>query len=203
MEDLKKRILESARKAGLENEMEVQGRVIKVRLHAPASARCMLTSLRQQRPAPPDIEWWDAPFLPEKTYDSYSPEFLDESGLITFYIQHPIQIPAPSDKIKVEPKALFLTKKELKKMRRQRRMADLKDRQDRVKMGLLAPDPPKSESIRFLISHFERLLILHRSQTVEYDASIDAGCNLRPDQDRSASQERDGGAIEWTPQNEF
>lgn len=33
MEDLKKRIMESARKAGLENEMEVQGRVIKVRLH--------------------------------------------------------------------------------------------------------------------------------------------------------------------------
>lgn len=30
MEDLKKRIMESARKAGLENEMEVQGRVIKV-----------------------------------------------------------------------------------------------------------------------------------------------------------------------------
>lgn len=30
-------------------------------------------------------------------------------------------------------------------MRKQRRMAALKDRQDRVKMGLLPPDPPKGE----------------------------------------------------------
>lgn len=33
MEELKKRILEGARKAGLESEMEDQAKVIKVRLH--------------------------------------------------------------------------------------------------------------------------------------------------------------------------
>ena len=99
-----------------------------------------------QRPAPPDIEWWDAPFLPEKTYESYNVDFLETTAAITIYVQHPIQIPAPQDKIKVEPKALFLTKKEMKKMRKQRRMAALKDRQDRIKMGLLPPDPPKGMS---------------------------------------------------------
>lgn len=31
-------------------------------------------------------------------------------------------------------------------MRKQRRMADLKDRQDRVRMGLIPPDPPKGSS---------------------------------------------------------
>ena len=31
----------------------------------------------------------------------------------------------------------------MKKMRRQRRLADMQDKQDRVKMGLLPPPPPK------------------------------------------------------------
>ena len=124
MEELKKRILDSAKKAGLESEMEDQAKVIK-------------------RADPPEVEWWDMPFLPEKSYDSFSDEFLDNSPAITFYVQHPIQIPAPGDKVVVQPKALFLTKKEQKKMRRQRRLAALQDKQDRVKMGLLPPDPPK------------------------------------------------------------
>lgn len=89
--------------------------------------------------------------MPEKDYDSFSTEFLDQSASISIYVQHPIQIPAPQDKIKVEPKALFLTKKEMKKMRRQRRMAALQDRQDRIKMGLLPPDPPKGEWPRALM----------------------------------------------------
>ncbi|KAK4054206.1 U4/U5/U6 small nuclear ribonucleoprotein prp3 [Microbotryomycetes sp. JL201] len=122
MEELKKRILESARKAGLESELEDQAKL---------------------RPPPPEIEWWDAPFVPGDKYDSFTQEHLEKSGNITIYVQHPIQIPAPQDKIKIESKPLFLTKKEMKKMRRQRRMAELKDKQDRVKLGLLPPDPPK------------------------------------------------------------
>ena len=37
----------------------------------------------------------------------------------------------------------MLTKKEQKKMRRQRRKAELEDKRDRQKMGLIPPDPPK------------------------------------------------------------
>ena len=37
----------------------------------------------------------------------------------------------------------MLTKKEQKKMRRQRRLAELEDKRDRQKMGLMPPDPPK------------------------------------------------------------
>lgn len=62
---------------------------------------------------------------------------------IDHYVQHPIPIPAPSDKYKVEPKGVMLTKKEMKKMRRQRRAAEQQDKQDRIKMGLQAPDAPK------------------------------------------------------------
>lgn len=38
---------------------------------------------------------------------------------------------------------LKLTKQEMKKMRKQRRQAVMSDRRDRIKMGLLPPDPPK------------------------------------------------------------
>ena len=37
----------------------------------------------------------------------------------------------------------MLTKKEQKKMRRQRRQAELEDKRDRQKMGLIPADPPK------------------------------------------------------------
>ena len=36
-----------------------------------------------------------------------------------------------------------MTKKEMKKMRKIRRQAELQDRQDRIRMGLIPPDPPK------------------------------------------------------------
>ncbi|GAA5879018.1 hypothetical protein JCM3774_004470 [Rhodotorula dairenensis] len=124
MEDLKRRILESSQKAGLQSDLEE-------------------TAKKVRRPPPPDLEWWDEGFLPEKTYDSYSTEFLDRSQLISHLVQHPISIPAPQDKNQVELKPLFLTKKEMKKMRRIRRQAELQDKQDRQKMGLLPPPPPK------------------------------------------------------------
>lgn len=37
----------------------------------------------------------------------------------------------------------MLTKKEQKKMRKQRRQAELQDKRDRVRMGLIPPDPTK------------------------------------------------------------
>jgi U4/U6 small nuclear ribonucleoprotein PRP3 len=91
----------------------------------------------------------------------------DESP-ITLYIQHPIPIPAPGEKNKVALKPLMLTKKvlvityvlvnstysniqEQKKMRKQRRAAELQDHRDRVRMGLIPPDPPKGLPILLVI----------------------------------------------------
>jgi U4/U6 small nuclear ribonucleoprotein PRP3 len=103
-----------------------------------------------QRLPPPDVEWWDKALIPGgQTYDDLDEamDFIDktEDSLITHLVQHPIPIPAPGDK-KVDERGLMLTKKEQKKMRRQRRMADLEDKRDRQKMGLLPPDAPKGES---------------------------------------------------------
>lgn len=62
-------------------------------------------------------------------------------------MQHPIPIPAPTSKLYVAERGVMLTKEEMKKMRRQRRAAEQQDKRDRIKMGLLPPDPPKGEHI--------------------------------------------------------
>ncbi|KAI0674119.1 pre-mRNA processing factor 3-domain-containing protein [Trametes maxima] len=131
LEQLKQRIAESAKKAGLDSEFETLEKNIR-------------------RDAPPISEWWDAALLPNKTYDDLE---LGISRLnirsvdspITLYIQHPIPIPAPGDKTQATLKPLKLTKKasEQKKMRKQRRQAELQDKRDRIRMGLIPPDAPK------------------------------------------------------------
>ncbi|KAL0581863.1 U4/U5/U6 small nuclear ribonucleoprotein prp3 [Marasmius crinis-equi] len=129
LEALKQRIAESARKAGLDGDMGIE-RTIK-------------------RPPPPEAEWWDVALLPNKKYedlDTLGMEDLNiktEDSPITLYVQHPIPIPAPGDKNKVALKPLMLTKKEQKKMRKLKRAADLQDKRDKIKMGLLPPDAPK------------------------------------------------------------
>lgn len=42
--------------------------------------------------------------------------------------------------------------KEQKKMRKQRRQAELQDKRDRIRMGLIPPDPPKGR-LFICISH--------------------------------------------------
>ncbi|KAH7882469.1 pre-mRNA processing factor 3-domain-containing protein [Phlebopus sp. FC_14] len=129
LEALKQRIAESARKAGLDSEFETLEKNIK-------------------REPPPDAEWWDAPLLPNKTYDDLAVGFTrlnirTSDSPVTLYIQHPIPIPAPGDKNNGGLKPLKLTTKEQKKMRKQRRQAELQDKRDRIRMGLIPPDPPK------------------------------------------------------------
>ncbi|WVW80025.1 hypothetical protein I302_101998 [Kwoniella bestiolae CBS 10118] len=128
MEELRQRIAEASRRAGLDSEFDTLERSLK-------------------RQPPPEVEWWDKAILPEgKGYEDLESavEFMTthQDSLITHLIQHPIPIAAPSDKKQPE-RGLMLTKKEQKKMRRQRRQAELEDKRDRIKMGLLPPDPPK------------------------------------------------------------
>lgn len=130
MEALKQRIAENARKAGLDSEFETLEKNIK-------------------REPPPEVEWWDAALLPHKTYDDLvmglsGLNIRTENSPVTIYIQHPIPIPAPGEKSKVGLKPLKLTTKEQKKMRKQRRQAELQDKRDRIRMGLTPPDPPKT-----------------------------------------------------------
>ncbi|GJJ10551.1 hypothetical protein Clacol_004778 [Clathrus columnatus] len=129
LEGLKQRIADSAKKAGLDSEFEVAEKNIR-------------------RGAPPEIEWWDATLLPSKNYGDIEKGFSacnirNPGSPITIYVQHPIPIPGHGDKNKATLKPLMLTKKEQKKMRKQRRQAELQDKRDRIRMGLMPPDPPK------------------------------------------------------------
>ncbi|KAK4686884.1 U4/U6 small nuclear ribonucleoprotein PRP3, partial [Tremellales sp. Uapishka_1] len=128
MDALRARIAEASKKAGLDSEFEVLERSLK-------------------RQPPPEVEWWDKALLPEDGgYDDIDGAIdwitTSQDSLVTHLVQHPIQLAAPGDKKQPE-RGLMLTKKEQKKMRRQRRQAELEDKRDRQKMGLIPLDPPK------------------------------------------------------------
>ncbi|TID30435.1 hypothetical protein CANINC_000946 [Pichia inconspicua] len=101
------------------------------------------------RSMPPYVEWWDANFVINGRYDGDN--FKDDPELITSYIQHPVPIDASWRKINVELKPMFLTKSERRKLRRNRRMLEMKDKQDRIKLGL-EPAPPNKVSLKNLVN---------------------------------------------------
>ncbi|KAG5437995.1 hypothetical protein PCANB_000342 [Pneumocystis canis] len=126
LEELKKRIANNAKKIGLEEELDVDKALYKE--------------------PPPDIEWWDEGLVTNKSYNDLDiglSKIDTPDSIISLYIQHPIPIPPPFEKNLPPPKALMLTKRERKKLRRQRRAEDLKMKQDKQRLGLEEPEPPK------------------------------------------------------------
>ncbi|EMC95685.1 hypothetical protein BAUCODRAFT_34450 [Baudoinia panamericana UAMH 10762] len=85
-------------------------------------------------PVPPEVEWWDEGLVDKiDTPDS----------IITALVQHPVILQAPQDKLQPAPKPLMLTPQEQKKLRRQRRKADMQEEQAKIRLGLVEPPPPK------------------------------------------------------------
>ena len=128
MEELKRKIEERARKAGLEEDLDVGDREVLL------------------RPEPPEIEWWDEDFLTNKSYDDIERGELKLDGeetKITLYIQHPIPIPPPSITHTPPARPVMMTPKERAKSRRIRRAEEQKDKQGQLLLGLIPPDPPK------------------------------------------------------------
>ncbi|CAI2164785.1 4760_t:CDS:10 [Funneliformis geosporum] len=127
LEKLKEEIAQSVKKAGMEAELDSSDKAIK-------------------KEPPPALEWWDAHLLPNKTYNDIDAGLVkidDEDSLISWFVQHPIPIEPPGDKGPPPPKPLILTKKEQKKLRKQRRLELQKEKQDKIRLGLLPPDQPK------------------------------------------------------------
>lgn len=126
MEDLKARIAERTRKAGLTEAGEERVAMLR-------------------KPVPPPVEWWDEPFattVEGSTTPSYTEPSPTQLDKLDAYVQHPIEVP-PVEKGKPPPRGVMLTTKEAKKLRRQRRAAELSDKRDRIKMGLMPPPPDK------------------------------------------------------------
>ncbi|SPO05793.1 related to U4/U6 small nuclear ribonucleoprotein hPrp3 [Cephalotrichum gorgonifer] len=127
LEAMKKRIAEQSRKAGIDDELDVEKNFV--------------------ISTPPSIEWWDEALLVDKDYtrvdDPMGVKLSTPDTILTEYIQHPVPIEPPQDQNTPAPKPMYLTHKEQKKLRRQRRMADLKERQAKERLGLIPAPPPK------------------------------------------------------------
>lgn len=127
LEEMKKRIAERARQAGIDEDLDVD--------------KAFLV------PKPPEIEWWDEGLINGPSYDAMDDpsniKIDTPDSIITIYIQHPVLIEPPQEKIAPAAKPMFLTEKEQKKLRRQRRMAERKEQQAKIRLGLEPPPPPK------------------------------------------------------------
>lgn len=94
------------------------------------------------------MEWWDRDFFlksalgQEQTYDYNQTQFDEVSG-ITAYIQHPVPIKPPYEKHRTTNGKLKLIKREQKKLRRQKRAEKHKEKQEKIRLGLLPPEQPK------------------------------------------------------------
>ncbi|KAL2006705.1 hypothetical protein VTN00DRAFT_9373 [Thermoascus crustaceus] len=127
LEEMKKRIAERARQAGIDEDLDVE--------------KAFLV------PAPPAVEWWDEGLVNGSDYSAIDdPKNLKidtPDSIITIYIQHPVLLDPPQDKHIPPQKPMYLTPKEQAKLRRQRRMADLKEQQAKIRLGLEPAPPPK------------------------------------------------------------
>ncbi|CAI7678999.1 unnamed protein product [Penicillium pancosmium] len=137
LEAMKKRIAERARQAGIDEDMDVEKSYLV--------------------PAPPAIEWWDEGLVSGGDYsaieDPANVKVDTPDTIITRYIQHPVLLEPPQEKHQPAQKPMFLTHKEQAKIRRQRRMADLKEQQAKIRLGLEpapAPKVKKSNLMRVL-----------------------------------------------------
>ena len=127
LEAMKRRIAEQTRKVGIDEDLDVEKNFVVE--------------------APPDLEWWDASLVDGKSYgDIEDPRKLKIStpdSIVTEYIQHPVAVEPPQDRNIPAPKPMYLTAKEQAKIRRQRRMEDLKEAQAKIRLGLEPAPPPK------------------------------------------------------------
>ncbi|KAL8744499.1 MAG: hypothetical protein Q9190_003259 [Brigantiaea leucoxantha] len=127
LEAMKRRIAESSRKAGIDEDLETE--------------KAFLVQ------APPEIEWWDEGLVNGTDYTSISTpqgsKIDTPDSIITLYVQHPVALNPPQEAHMPALKPMHLTKREQAKVRRQRRQADLKEKQAKVRLGLEPPEPPK------------------------------------------------------------
>ena len=83
-------------------------------------------------------ERWDQLLIGSTNYENW----VARPGAISNLIEHPIQL-RPMESSRPVHVPTFLTKKEQKKLWRQNRRENWKERQDKIRLGFLAPDEPK------------------------------------------------------------
>eukprot|EP00126_Sphaerothecum_destruens_P005316 Sdes_comp18694_c0_seq1m8986 len=95
----------------------------------------------------PEFEWWDLMIFDKKKHQ----DFIHENCLenITHLVEHPVIFEEQdSETNKTIP--VYLTKKEIKKIRSQRRREIEKEKQEQIRAGLLQPEAPKLKLSNFM-----------------------------------------------------
>ena len=139
-------------RAGRKAEKLTAGKLLQMKLRIAATSK---KALEKGDPSeknfiispPPEIEWWDENIVKGKDYGSVGDDgsgfdMNSSDSIITRYVQHPVLLEPPSVNQMPAPRPMFLTPKEQAKLRRQKRMENLKEHQTKVRLGLLPPDPP-------------------------------------------------------------
>ncbi|KAH3680686.1 hypothetical protein WICPIJ_008168 [Wickerhamomyces pijperi] len=117
-------------------EEEAQRQIFQERVKQGLEPDPILREERFKPEIPPVMEWWDEPFYENKDYDKPLNE-------VSIYVHHPVPINAPWEKHLPPQKPMYLTKKEMKRLRRNERFLKNQEIQEKIKQGLLPPPPPK------------------------------------------------------------
>ncbi|KAK4227595.1 pre-mRNA processing factor 3-domain-containing protein [Podospora fimiseda] len=125
LEEMKKKIAAQARKAGLDEDRDIEKLFVVE--------------------APPELEWWDEGLIDGNDYSNVpnSIKIDTPDSIVTVYIQHPVAIEPPQDKLAPPPKPMYLTPKEQQKLRRQRRLEENREKQAKIRLGFEPPPEPK------------------------------------------------------------
>ncbi|KAF8358136.1 prp-3, partial [Pristionchus pacificus] len=93
----------------------------------------------------PPIEWWDQVVIDCDDYESLPPEndSTRYDNAISDLIEHPIKLQPPNESLQPHYLRVYLTTKERKKIRRQNRKETLKEKQEKIRLGLEKPPEPK------------------------------------------------------------
>jgi U4/U6 small nuclear ribonucleoprotein PRP3 len=99
----------------------------------------------------PDTEWWDNAILTDRSYSTIGDEGAPPNLKgITHYVQHPIEMEPPAEPAAPAALPMMLTKQERKKLRTQRRKAEEREKQEKIRLGLLDAPAPKVKKANFM-----------------------------------------------------
>ena len=133
---------------------------------------------------PESAEWWDIPLLPSGNYadlgntgdDAWRAKLL-QVGSGYAVVEHPAVDALPD----APPESVYLTKRERKKIRTQTCIQREREKQQKIRLGLLAPPPPRANLKNFMRVHLSdgtmdptRLEKLIREQIAERIANHEA-----------------------------
>merc|ERR1719470_664711 len=134
----------------------------------------------------PNVEWWDKAILPNQKYEVLYGTGGDRYVGVTNLVEHPLQKDLPSEPKSVPALPVFLTKKERKKIRNQKRREQEKEKQEKIRLGLEPPPPPKVK-----ISNLMRVLASEAVQDpTKVEAHVRAQMAARQKKHEAANEER-------------